>query len=182
MLSSDRNRGIERNMGLVGQVIKDKVRDLQGIGIYTYDDLFQIGCIGLCKAVDTFKPDKRGSLSTYAYILIRNEIMDALEYATLRRTRELPTDPDELMGKIMPELPDGTLQNLNHALEAARSEASGVTAKGIEAIRLLAQGYSHREIGNLMGGASANNVTAWVARARKFLRGRSDITTLEDPS
>ena len=40
----------EENMGLVGKVIGDKVRSLnQGIN-YSYDDLFQIGCIGLCKA------------------------------------------------------------------------------------------------------------------------------------
>jgi len=180
MLSSDRGRLIEENMGLVGQVIKDKVRDVRGIGIYSYDDLFQIGCIGLCKAVSTYKPGK-GKLSTYAYILIRNEIMDALEYATLRRTRELPTDADELLGKVVPEFPDGTLQTLYHALDAARSQTSGVTAKGIEAIRLLAHGYTNKEIGILMGGASANNVTAWVAKARRYLRSQPDIAKPEDP-
>lgn len=54
-------------------------------------------------------------------------------------------------------------------LERAEQTASGVTAKGIQAIRLLAQGYSNREIGSLYG-VSANNVTAWVAKARNHLR------------
>ena len=47
-------------------------------------------------------------------------------------------------------------------------------------IRLLAQGYTHREIGERMGGASANNVSAWVARARKFLRSDQTIKDLGD--
>ena len=44
-----------------------------------------------------------------------------------------------------------------------------MTAKGIRALRLMADGYSAREIGEQMG-ASANNVTAWVSRARQYLR------------
>lgn len=40
-----------------------------------YDDIFRIGCIGLCKAAAT---DKGGTFFTYAYRLIWNEICDAL--------------------------------------------------------------------------------------------------------
>jgi hypothetical protein len=57
-------------------------------------------------------------------------------------------------------LPDGTWDTLNHALDAALTRISGVTAKGIEAIRLLAEEYTHREIGERMWGVSANNVSA----------------------
>ena len=67
---------------------------------------------------------------------------------------------------------------MNRILGDAQAQAGGVTAKGIEAIRLLAQGYTHREIGERMGGASANNVSAWVARARKYLRARPEIAAL----
>jgi len=74
----ERNKKIEENMGLVGQVIKDKVREIHRIGIYTYDDLFQIGCVGLCKAADTYRAEGDACFSTYAYIIIRNEIYDAL--------------------------------------------------------------------------------------------------------
>jgi hypothetical protein len=73
---------------------------------------------------------------------------------------------------------DGTGDTLNRALDAAAARASGVTAKGIEAIRLLAAGYTHREIGERMGGVGANNVSAWVARARKFLRADPDVAAL----
>ena len=70
---------VEDNMGLVGRVIKDKVH--LPSGIFTYEDLFQIGCIGLCKAAAT---DRGGCFSTYAYRLIWNEICDALIRATVR--------------------------------------------------------------------------------------------------
>jgi RNA polymerase sigma factor (sigma-70 family) len=174
MLPSERNKLIEDNMGLVGKVIKDRVEFVDGIGIYTYDDLYQIGCIGLCKAADAYRPGGRASFSTYAYVSIRNEIFSALEYATLRRSRELSTDPLWLAEQIECELPDESLYDLERALADAQSSATGIYAKGIAAIRLLAAGYSHREIGRHMG-ASDNNVSAWVARARKNLRARPDI-------
>jgi len=45
-------------------------------------------------------------------------------------------------------------------LETAKTRATGVVAKGINAIRLMADGYTCREIGELMGGIYANNITA----------------------
>jgi DNA-binding CsgD family transcriptional regulator len=81
------------------------------------------------------------------------------------------TQPEERQApQSLDELYYGSEEALNQALAAAMARASGITAKGIEAIRLLAEGYTHREIGERMGGASANIVSAWVARARRFLR------------
>ena len=53
-------------------------------------------------------------------------------------------------------------------LDRAEAEATGVTLKGIQAIRLLADGYSNREIGERFG-VPANHVTAWVAKARRMI-------------
>ena len=39
------------------------------------DDLFQIGCIGLIKAINTFNPQKNIKLATYASRCIENEIL-----------------------------------------------------------------------------------------------------------
>jgi RNA polymerase sigma factor (sigma-70 family) len=179
MQPNERHKLIEENMGLIGRVIKDKVRSVRGIGTFDYDYLFQIGCIGLCKAADTYKPGK-ALFSTYAYILIRNEIIDALEYATLRRNRETLTAPEELPGGAESEPFVEGMLDLDCILNTALEKTGGVTANGIKAIRLLANGYTHREIGARMGGASANNVSAWVARARKFLRSQPDIAALEE--
>ena len=56
---------IEKNMGLVGRVIRDCVHALDMGCIYTYDDLFQIGCVGLCKAAQTYQPEYKSAFSTY---------------------------------------------------------------------------------------------------------------------
>ena len=86
-LTTEQRVKVEENMGLVGKVIGDCVHTLDKGCIYTYDDLFQIGCIGLCKAFQTDRSGHENAFSTYAYYLIRNEIYTQLEYAT-RRGRE----------------------------------------------------------------------------------------------
>ena len=176
----ERSRIIEENLGLVGQVIKDKVRDIHRLGIFTYEDLFQTGCLGLCKAVDTYR-EGAGSFSTYAYTLIRNEIFDALKYATFRRTHETVFDQKDPQICSSEESVYETANETYQTLRDIRSRASGITAKGIDALLLLAQGYTHHEIGLRMGHVSANNVSAWVARARKFLRSEQSIVNLSKP-
>lgn len=173
-LNDAQRKQVEENIGLVGKVIKDKVHGVNGLGIYTYDDLFQIGCIGLCKSAAT---DKGGCFSTYAYRLIWNEICSALIYANRRPGKEISTEPEVLStyeAEIVPEQNDGTLTEL---LDEAERSATGVNAKGIRALRLMVDGYTAREIGEQMG-ASANNVTAWVSRARRYLREMPELRAL----
>ena len=54
-------------------------------------------------------------------------------------------------------------------LERGERAATGVVKKGIQAMRLRVNGYSTREIGARLG-APDNYVTAWEAKARKYLR------------
>lgn len=64
-----RDKFIEENTGLVHSIVKRYL----GRG-YEYDDLFQTGCIGLCKAAERFNPDLGYNFSTYAVPLIMGEI------------------------------------------------------------------------------------------------------------
>ena len=89
ILTAEQREKVEQNIRLVQKVINDKVHGPYQLGIYTYDDIFQIGCIGLCKAAAT---DKGGTFSTYAYRLIWNEICDALIYSTRRQATEFSSD------------------------------------------------------------------------------------------
>ena len=87
----ERKRALSRlDLELVAQGVR-----YRGESVLAYDDLFQIGCLGLCKAAQTDKPGHTVAFSTYAYRLIRNEIYTELERAT-RRGREVATDPAEL--------------------------------------------------------------------------------------
>lgn len=172
-LTREQQRKVEENLGLVHKVINDKVHGPYQLGIYSREDLYQIGCIGLCKAAAT---DKGGNFSTYAYRLIWNQICDALIYSTRRQALEMSCD--EIPHQE--EAPDPFSEMamvLDAALDRAEAAAPHSTAKGIKALRLMAQGYTCREIGNQMG-ASDKLVCAWISKARKFLKARPEIAEL----
>lgn len=167
---------VEENMGLVGKVIKDCLKNPGSVGSYTYDDLFQIGCLGLCKAAQTDRPG-RGAFSTYAYILIRNEIYNALESST-KYTREVSSCYLELEDDPQQVSYDQQLrcQELLCLLDKAEAAATGITAKGIHALRLMLDGYSCKEI-SAGYQTTPNNVTAWMSKARKFLASYAELSS-----
>ena len=69
MVTSNRNKMIEDNIGLVHSIAKR----FRGRG-EEYDDLYQAGCVGLIKAVDNFDESKGFLFSTYAVPVIMGEI------------------------------------------------------------------------------------------------------------
>lgn len=73
---------IERNLRLVVYIARKF--ENTGIGV---EDLISIGTIGLIKAINTFKPDKKIKLATYASRCIENEIL-----MYLRRTNKLKSE------------------------------------------------------------------------------------------
>ncbi|WP_139184691.1 RNA polymerase sporulation sigma factor SigE [Alteribacillus persepolensis] len=73
---------IERNLRLVVYI----ARKFENTGI-NIEDLISIGTIGLIKAVNTFNPEKKIKLATYASRCIENEIL-----MHLRRTNKLRSE------------------------------------------------------------------------------------------
>lgn len=67
----ERNKIVEKHLGLVGKVVK-KYSDTYSY--LEYDDAFSIGCIGLIKAVETFDQYKGFKFSSYAGKCIANEV------------------------------------------------------------------------------------------------------------
>lgn len=68
-----RNKLIEHNLRLVAHIIKKYDNTSE-----SNDDLISIGIIGLIKAIDSFKNDKKTKLATYASKCIENEILMTL--------------------------------------------------------------------------------------------------------
>lgn len=172
-LNDAQQKKVEDNLGLVNKVINDKVHGPYHLGIYTRDDLFQIGCIGLCKAAAT---DKGGNFSTYAYRLIWNQICDALIYSTRRMGIETLCDTLPVMSQETEDIAE-IGYDVEALLDKAEAEAPPSTAKGIRALRLMTDGYTCKEIGKQYN-ASDKLVCAWISKARKFLRNRPDIAEL----
>ena len=74
-----RNKLIEHNLRLVAHIVKKYYTQTGDV-----DDLISIGTIGLIKAVNTYRADKKIKLTTYAARCIENEIL-----MYLRKTRKL---------------------------------------------------------------------------------------------
>ncbi|WP_202404356.1 sigma-70 family RNA polymerase sigma factor, partial [Paenibacillus sp. OT2-17] len=72
---------IERNLRLVVYI----ARKFENTGI-NIEDLVSIGAIGLIKAVNTFDPEKKIKLATYASRCIENEILMYLRRNSKTRT------------------------------------------------------------------------------------------------
>lgn len=175
-LTAEQQEKVAQNVRLVHKVINDKGCSGNQLGIYSYEDLFQIGCIGLCKAAAI---DKGGTFSTYAYRLIWHEICDALIYANRRQTAEIICD---MLPYDFPAYDSGAEDvtmsiDLHTALHKAKQEASPCVRKGIEAMQMMSYGYTSREIGDQFG-APAKLVCAWISKAKKFLRARPEIQAL----
>ena len=173
-LTERQQRIVEANMGLVGRVIKDKVHGLGQEGAFTYDDLFQIGCIGLCKAAAT---DKGGCFSTYAYRLIWNEICDALVKTTRVNQNETVMEANDILRGVQEHMPDPLEAcELKQILESARRSADGVTAKGVQCLMLSAQGYTSSDLANIFN-ANASAVRMWMTKARRYLRDFPELAS-----
>ena len=171
-LTPEQMRIVEENMGLVGKVIKDKVHGLGQPGTPEYDDLFQTGCIGLCKAAAT---DKGGCFSTYAYRLIWNEICDELARSTrLIQKEQGSVTIDAVVDCRSREQNPLHTSELRHLLQQAKSNASGAAAKGITCLELTVQGYNSKEIAKLVK-AEAATVRMWMTRARRYLKGIPEL-------
>lgn len=66
-----RNILIERNMKLVESIVRNKFLDSG----FELEELFEIGMIGLVKAIDSFDIELNNKISTYASKCIQNEIL-----------------------------------------------------------------------------------------------------------
>ena len=76
---SARNRLVEHNLRLVAHIIKKYYTQASN-----QEDLISIGTIGLIKAVNTFRPDKKIRLATYASRCIENAILSQRNKRRLR--------------------------------------------------------------------------------------------------
>ena len=79
---------IEHNLRLVVYIAKKF--ESSGVGV---EDLVSIGTIGLIKAINTFKPDKKIKLATYASRCIENEILMHLRKISNTRTEVSIEEP-----------------------------------------------------------------------------------------
>ena len=67
-------RAVERIFAIHGKILNHIVRRYSGSSGETYEDLLQVGYVGLIKAVNGYKTDSNARFSSYAYAMIDGEL------------------------------------------------------------------------------------------------------------
>lgn len=166
---------------IVKWAIYDHIEVNENLYGFGYDDLFQEGCLCLCKAAATYVSES-AQFDTYAQVVVRNGLLTYCKkmcriQKPLINLIDVPLDPgdggsetyaDHFAGEdVFETLISYT--DIIDLLESVKPEYNGVAHLGIEALELKVKGYSGAEIARLWG-VEQNHVGAWISRAKKKLR------------
>jgi len=161
-LSHEQQALVADHLYIVADAIKYSIRANENIPGLGRDDLYQEGCVALCRAALTFNGGVQ--FKTYAQKVVKNRLIDHCRQALQQHTRVVSLENEELpTGDDLPLRSDALA-----ALARAKPQYSGIALKGIEAMELKIKGYSGAEIAALYG-AKPNEVGAWISRARQKL-------------
>ncbi len=127
-----RDKLVLENTGLVWSIVKR----FQGRGC-EQEDLYQIGCIGLIKAIDHFDPGYEVKFSTYAVPMIMGEIRRFLRddgmIKVSRSVKEMSVRVQRAREAIMWELGrEPTLEEIAEKLSVSREEVAAAIEAGAE--------------------------------------------------
>src|SRR3712207_5640780 len=78
-------RTIEEILRLHGKLLKHIVRRYAGSSTETYEDLLQVGYVGLMKAVSGYGADSEAKFGSYAYAMIDGELRHHLRDTQLMK-------------------------------------------------------------------------------------------------
>ncbi len=178
-----RNKLVEHNLRLVAHIIK-KYYGIQS----EQDDLVSIGTIGLIKAINTYKPDKKIRLSSYASRCIENEILMHFRNAkkssqdiSLNETIDTDKDGNPLTLLDIMSVDDNILDNLDLKLNSQKlgqfiKEELDERERKIIILRYGLNGkkpLTQKEVAKLLD-ISRSYVSRIETKALKVLRKRFD--------
>lgn len=164
------------NIDIVKWVISDHIEVNKSICGLSYDDLFQEGCLWLCKAATTYD-GKKAQFKTYARIVVKNGLLTYCKKMCRKQKKlinlnDMPVDSEDGGNETFTD--EATYNSLISEidtfalLDSVKSEYSGIARLGIEALELKTLGYSGADIA-LLWGVEQNHIGAWISRAKKKL-------------
>lgn len=165
---------VEENVGLVGLAIRRVLRFYPAA--IDADDLYQIGCVGLCKAAMGYEADSGFCFSTYAVRVITNDMRMAIrnEYAQCRDIRKKDSldrsitngHKEVTLGESIPSKDDTQTQTETRMIleDIRRLEGRDQTIA-----RMLLDGAKQREIAQTLG-VTQGQASKLVAKLRKRLQ------------
>ena len=181
-----RNKLVEHNLRLVAHIIKKYYGTK-----CEQDDLVSIGTIGLIKAINTFKPDKKIRLSSYASRCIENEILMHLRAVkkterdvSLNETIDTDKDGNPLTLMDIMKVDDNILDELDMKLNSKKlgqyiSEELSGREKTVIILRYGLNGkkpMTQKEIAKMLD-ISRSYVSRIETKALKTLRKRFESSS-----
>ncbi len=178
-LNAEQKILVEKNLDIVKFAIHKSIIFNDNLYGFAYDDLYQEGCIWLCKAAFSYNEARDVKFTTYAEkvvvnglrtycrlmygkqkhyvsLLARNET-DNIIYAVKQVASE------DLLNRLLEE------QDIFQLLHSCKQQYTGTARLGIEAIEWKVKGLSGAEIAKMYG-VKPNLVGAWISRATQKLR------------
>lgn len=178
-LNAEQKMLVEKNLGVVRFAIHKNIIVNDNLYGFEYDDLYQEGCIWLCKAALSYNESRDVKFATYAEKVVTNGLRTycRLMCGKQKHHVSLPvqTDPDtddfsleqipadDPLDKIFEE------QDILLLLQNCKRQYTGTARLGIEAIEWKVKGFSGAEIARMYN-VKPNLVGAWISRAAARLK------------
>ena len=177
---------IEVHLDVVKWVIRKNIHTNESIYGLGFEDLFQEGCILLCKAAETYDFQRAG-FRTYAEKVVKNGLISYCRKLSEQRSKVavLPldapanSDSEEQDGRQFADFleapnPFENTEILMY-LSELKQEYTGTIRAGIEALEWLVRGYTITEIAKMQK-IKPNLVGARISRAAQTLRQNPQFT------
>lgn len=168
---------VENNLSIVHWVIVKHIHVNHTIFGLSYEDLYQEGCIWLCKAAATYDTS-RSQFSTYARKVILNGLISYCRHICNKEKHLIHIDTsdngEQLMSANSRNAVDEFTARISFGeildlLESRKPAYRGIARLGIEAMVFKIYGYNNTEIAVLYG-VPPSHVGAWISRSAQKLR------------
>lgn len=190
-MDKKQQRLVEDNLHVVKLAIHKNIIVNDSLYGFEYDDLYQEGCIWLCKAAVSFDETRNVKFSTYAERVVINGLRTYCRLMCSKQKHhiQLPAqkEQDEEVFSLDQIPAEDTLEQLFEEqdiyilLQSMKQQYSGTIRLGIEAIEWKVKGFSGAEIAKMYG-VKPNLVGAWISRASSRLKKNSDFMKYFNPS
>ncbi len=154
-----------------------------------YEDLFQEGCVLLCRAALKYRPEKNIVFSTFATAVMINGLRTYCQrmYNKQKRLIRVPNGAESEEHRLTLDRYSSEYDweqitssfETTELLYALKQQYSGTARLGIEAIEWKTKGYSGTEIAEMYG-VKPNLVGAWISRAARKLEQNNLFLSWKD--
>lgn len=178
-LNNQQQKLVEENLGVVKLAIHKSIIVNDNLYGFEYDDLFQEGCIWLCKAACSFDESRDIKFATYAEKVVTNGLRTYCRIMCGKQKHNIllpaQSEPDET-GYSLDQIPAEDMldklfeeQDVFTLLQKCKQQYTGTARLGIEAIEWKVKGLSGAEIAKMYN-VKPNLVGAWISRAAMRLK------------